>query len=140
MKAPGTPPPGPVRWLVDGMNVLASRPDGWWRDRAAARRRLVAELAALQRRTGSPVVVVFDGRPQAGEVEEGAAHGLEVRFAGGGPGAADDVIATLAAALADPTTATVVTSDAALRRRVEGVGVRVIGAGTFRRVLRGRDA
>lgn len=126
-------------WLVDGMNVLGSQPDGWWRDRAAARRRLVGELAALHRRTGAPVIVVFDGRPQAGEVEEGAAEGLDVRFAGGGPGAADDVIAAMAAASTDPAATTVVTSDAGLRRRVEGSGVAVMGAGTFRRVLGGGD-
>ena len=122
-----------MRWLVDGMNVLASRPDGWWRDRAAARRRLVAELAAMHRRTAEPVVVVFDGRLRAEEVEEGEAAGLEVRFAGGGPGAADDMIAAMAASLDEPSTTTVVTSDADLRRRVVATGVAVVGAGSFRR-------
>ncbi|MHB1777372.1 MAG: NYN domain-containing protein [Acidimicrobiales bacterium] len=124
-----------MRWLVDGMNVLASRPDGWWRDRAAARRRLVAELAAMHRRTGEPVVVVFDGRLRAEEVEEGELSGLEVRFAGVGPGAADDVIAALAASEDDPSGTTVVTSDAGLRRRVVATGVAVVGAGAFRRRL-----
>ena len=28
--------------VVDGMNVIGSRPDGWWRDRAGASRRLHA--------------------------------------------------------------------------------------------------
>ena len=32
---------GPVRWLVDGMNVIGTRPDAWWRDRHAAMVRLV---------------------------------------------------------------------------------------------------
>src|SRR4051794_7041159 len=32
------------RYLVDGMNVIGSRPDGWWRDRGGAMRRLVADL------------------------------------------------------------------------------------------------
>ncbi|MHB8219194.1 MAG: NYN domain-containing protein [Acidimicrobiales bacterium] len=31
------------------MNVIGSRPDGWWRDRAAARKRLVTELAGAVR-------------------------------------------------------------------------------------------
>src|ERR1700733_8276527 len=31
----------PVRWLVDGMNVIGTRPDAWWRDRHAAMVRLV---------------------------------------------------------------------------------------------------
>jgi hypothetical protein len=33
--------------LVDAANVVGSRPDGWWRDRAGAAARLVASLAAL---------------------------------------------------------------------------------------------
>ena len=34
----------PARWLVDGMNLIGSRPDGWWADRARAMRELVSEL------------------------------------------------------------------------------------------------
>ena len=34
------------RLIVDGMNVLGSRPDGWWRDRAAAMERMTRRLAA----------------------------------------------------------------------------------------------
>jgi broad specificity phosphatase PhoE len=52
------------RWLVDGMNVVGARPDGWWRDRTAAMARLTAALDALARETGDPVTVVFDGRPR----------------------------------------------------------------------------
>ena len=35
---------GRVRWLVDGMNVIGTRPDAWWRDRHAAMTRLVDML------------------------------------------------------------------------------------------------
>jgi 8-oxo-dGTP diphosphatase len=35
--------------VVDGANVVGSRPDGWWRDRAAAARRLRDRLAGLAR-------------------------------------------------------------------------------------------
>ncbi len=49
------------RLVVDGNNVLGSRPDGWWRDRPGATRRLVAELQELAARTGDRVTVVFDG-------------------------------------------------------------------------------
>ena len=52
--------------LVDGNNVIGSRPDGWWRDRPGAARRLVAELQALAARTGDHITVVFDGRPAPG--------------------------------------------------------------------------
>ena len=37
----------PVTIIVDGANVVGSRPDGWWRDRAEAAVRLRDELAPL---------------------------------------------------------------------------------------------
>jgi CBS domain-containing protein len=37
----------PVVLVVDVANVMGSRPDGWWRDRAGAATRLMAELAPL---------------------------------------------------------------------------------------------
>lgn len=35
---------GFVRWLVDGMNVIEARPDGWWKDRRCAMVGLVDRL------------------------------------------------------------------------------------------------
>ena len=76
------------RLIVDGNNVMGSRPDGWWRDRAGAARRLVAEIGAW---AAEPVLVVFDGRAPD---PPPAAEGVEVRYAGGGGrDAADHVIA-----------------------------------------------
>src|ERR1700691_2897564 len=103
--------------IVDGMNVIGSRPDGWWRDRAAARRRLVEGLAPLADR-GMEITVVFDGRETAGESDEAAARGVAVAFAPGGPNAADDAIVALLRALALPAETVVVTSDRALVERV----------------------
>jgi 8-oxo-dGTP diphosphatase len=37
----------PLAFVVDVANVMGSRPDGWWRDRAGAARRLRDQLAAL---------------------------------------------------------------------------------------------
>src|SRR5215213_9352597 len=37
--------------VIDIANVMGSRPDGWWRDRAGAASRLLAELAPLAGRT-----------------------------------------------------------------------------------------
>lgn len=37
----------PVTIIVDGANVVGSRPDGWWRDRAGAAARLRDQLAPL---------------------------------------------------------------------------------------------
>lgn len=40
-------PPATVVLLVDVANVVGSRPDGWWRDRAGAASRLLESLAGL---------------------------------------------------------------------------------------------
>ena len=114
------------RLIVDGMNVVGSRPDGWWRDRRGAMRRLAGELDRFAERSGDDVAVVFDGAPF--DVD---ARRVDVRFASRrGPNAADDDIAELA----EPGV-TVVTSDADLERRVRERGAKVIGAGAFRRRL-----
>ena len=113
------------------MNVIGSRPDGWWRDRTAAMARLAGDLDALARATGEPVTVVFDGRPRAIPAER-----IAVRFASrGGPNAADDDIAALVCADADAPGLSVVTSDAHLASRARAAGARLVGAGEFRRRL-----
>jgi NAD(P)-dependent dehydrogenase (short-subunit alcohol dehydrogenase family) len=111
------------RWLVDGMNVIGSRPTGWWRDRPRAMRELVEELKRLE----EPVTVVFDGRPF--EMEHTGA--VEVVFASRrGRNAADDDIVALAASADEPLR--VVTSDGELADRVRSSGAEVVGAGAFR--------
>jgi predicted RNA-binding protein with PIN domain len=123
-----------TRWIVDGMNVIGSRPTGWWRDRPGAMRSLVEELEAFARRTGDPVTVVFDGTPF--ELEGGA--GVTVLFASRrGPNAADDDIAALVERDEQPASLSVATSDADLARRVRAAGATVVGAGEFRRMLDG---
>jgi hypothetical protein len=118
-----------VPWLVDGMNVIGSRADGWWRDRTGAMRRLLAGLQALD----EEVWLVLDGRPR----DLGDERGVTVVWAPEpGPGAADEVIAGLVAQDADPGRWHVVTSDGALAARVRAAGARVTGAGAFRDRLR----
>lgn len=120
-----------TRWIVDGMNVIGSRPTGWWRDRPGAMRELVGELEAFAARSGEPVSVVFDGRPF-----ELASDAIDVSFASRrGPNAADDDIAALVQSSAEPGELSVVTSDADLARRVSAAGASVVGAGEFRRRL-----
>jgi predicted RNA-binding protein with PIN domain len=117
----------PARLIVDGNNVMGSRPDGWWRDRAGAARALVEQIGAWAQ---EDVVVVFDGRPPAGMP---APARVEVRYAErAGANAADDVIAALVAADPEPAALRVVTSDAELARRVREHGAEVVGARGFR--------
>ena len=109
----------PVRWVVDGMNVIGSRPTGWWRDRPGAMRELVEELDSLAERSGDPVTVVLDGEPF--ELEGGPR--VTVQFASRrGPNAADDDIAALVESNPDPADLSVVTSDRDLARRVRDAG------------------
>lgn len=118
------------RWLVDAMNVIGSRPDGWWRDRPGAMRALAERLEGFAVSTGEEVTVVFDGRPvDLGLTEgDGQVHAL---FAP----RADDAIAELVIDDADPAALTVVTSDRELADRVRAGGAQVVAAGGFRRRL-----
>jgi predicted RNA-binding protein with PIN domain len=117
-----------MRLIVDGMNVIGSRPDRWWRDRRGAMRRLVAALDRYAREGGDHVTVVLDSRPfDAGE--KGA---ITVRFAPGGRNAGDDEIVRIAEGDAAPETLHVVTSDRELAARVGRLGAHVIPAGEFR--------
>jgi predicted RNA-binding protein with PIN domain len=121
------------RWIVDGMNVIGSRPTGWWRDRPGAMRGLVDELEAFAERSGDEVTVVFDGKPF--ELESGS---VDVMFASRcGRNAADDDIAALVQRDDRPGELSVVTSDADLAARVRAAGAAVVGAGEFRRRLDG---
>ncbi len=120
-----------TRLVVDGMNVIGSRPDGWWRDRAGASRRLLAGLQALAARSDDDVTLVLDGRPLP-DLPEGAHDGVEVRYARRpGPDAGDDRIVEEVAAASDPKEIVVVTSDRALAARVRSVGAGVTGARTL---------
>jgi hypothetical protein len=52
-----------MRWIVDGMNVIGTRPDGWWKDRHGAMTRLVDLLERFSAATGEDVTVVFEQPP-----------------------------------------------------------------------------
>ena len=119
-----------MRWLVDASNVIGSRPDGWWRDREGATRRLIADLETFAAATGEPVTVVLDAGPaeladHAGDVEVVIARRR-------GRDAADDEIVVLLEAAPDASATRVVTSDSALVARARTLGAAVEGAGQFR--------
>jgi predicted RNA-binding protein with PIN domain len=121
-----------MRWMVDASNVIGARPDGWWRDREAAARRLLDALRAFAA-GGEDVVVVLDAGPPEWAGQEGT---LEVAIAPRrGRDAADDEIARRLDADPDPGSIRVVTSDAALAARARERGAEVVGAGAFRRRL-----
>ncbi len=104
------------RWLVDGTNVVGSRPDGWWRDRPGAALRLVEQVRSAG--LPGPVAVVLEGAARAG-APEGEDGGVRVVHA---PADGD---ATLAAMCGRGVT--LVTADRELRARAEAAGAAVVG-------------
>jgi predicted RNA-binding protein with PIN domain len=121
-------------WLVDGMNVIGSRPDRWWNDRDGAVRRLIGELGRFAGVTGDEVTVVFDRRPP--DVAPGRHGGVEVAFASRrGRNAADHEIVDMVAGHPDPGRYLVVTSDRWLVQRVRELGAGVEPSSRFRRHL-----
>ena len=126
---------GVDRLVIDGMNVIGSRPDGWWRDRDGAVRRLLADLQGLAGSGDDYVTLVLDGRPLH-DIPEATYEGVRVVYASrSGRDAADDRIVELVCDEAEPTALTVVTSDRALAARVSDLGATVSGAGALLRRL-----
>jgi predicted RNA-binding protein with PIN domain len=120
------------RWLVDGMNLIGSRPDRWWNDPDRAVRRLIGELDRFAAATGDDVTVVFDRRPP--DVDPGHHGAVRVAFASRhGRNAADDEIVTMVAGDPDPAAGRVVTSDRRLAERVRDLGAGVEPPSRFRR-------
>ncbi|EIE99680.1 NUDIX domain-containing protein [Saccharomonospora glauca] len=125
--------------VVDSANVVGSRPDGWWRDRAGATARLRDRLAVVAARgVVAPRLGLDLGRhwrwwPRVVLVTEGRARGVggvpgvEVVEA---PGDGDDTVVRVVARLraSGPRDHVVVaTADRALRRRVGEHGCAVLG-------------
>jgi predicted RNA-binding protein with PIN domain len=118
-----------MRWIVDSMNVIGSRPDGWWRDRDAAMARLVDQLERFAAETGDDVTVVFERKPRppiTSPLVE-VAHAPKP-----GPNAADDEIVRRVREDPDPRSIRVVTSDHLLGNLARGLGATVEPAGAFR--------
>ena len=114
-----------VSVLVDMANVMGSRPDGWWRDRAGAAGRLLVELAPLVgARVSGPddapvtvveVVAVLEGRARSAEPPVGASGVRVVRADADGD---TTVVAVAGELLAGGALPVVVTADRGLRARI----------------------
>ncbi|TRW81509.1 NYN domain-containing protein [Mycolicibacterium sp. 018/SC-01/001] len=124
-----------MRWIVDAMNVIGARPDGWWRDRHAAMETLVGELEAWAGAEGSDVTVVFEQppRPPIDSAIVTVAHAPAAA-----PDSADDEIVRMVRADDHPHDIVVVTSDRTLADRVRSAGADVLAPRRFRTLLAGR--
>ena len=111
--------------IVDGANVVGSRPDGWWRDRPGAAARLHAQLVAVDL-PYAEVALVLEGQARAG-VPEGNDERVRTVHA---PGEGDATIADLARSeIAEGRAATVVTADRALAATVREAGAEIARPG-----------
>jgi uncharacterized protein YaiI (UPF0178 family) len=114
------------------MNVIGTRPDGWWRDRHAAMVRLVDNIERWVAVNGEDVTVIFEQppRPPISSTVVEVAHAPRA-----GPNSADDEIARRLAADPDPAKVQVVTSDRWLADRARAAGAMVYPADSFRNQL-----
>jgi 8-oxo-dGTP diphosphatase len=144
----------PLTLIVDGANVVGSRPDGWWHDRAGAARRLRDQLVPLAAGLTLPWDEGQEGNGGAGRLDapllgmswlpdivlvvEGAAREVASDPDGASDndrpirvvaarGSGDDAIAELAAST--PGRRIVVTADRELRQRCTAAGAEVAGPG-----------
>ncbi|MRG60199.1 hypothetical protein GE115_10015 [Agromyces sp. CFH 90414] len=138
------PAPAPAHVVVDVANVMGSRPDGWWKDRAGAAERLLSGMPELVGRVVTApddgahdrpmriqrVVAVLEGRAKAAATPVG----IEVVLA---PADGDSTIAQVANELAGTDSgpaAIVVTADRGLRARL-APAVIVAGQGWLNALL-----
>ena len=148
----------PATIIVDVANVMGSRPDGWWRDRAGAAVRLHADIAALAARStalaasGRPVlpdepdppcfVMVLEGaaRAAAARIDTARIDAARIDAADGrvrvvqADDSGDDAIVALVREL--PGRRFVVTADRELRNRCVAAGAEVLRPGWLLGLLR----
>ncbi|MET0842335.1 MAG: NUDIX domain-containing protein [Mycetocola sp.] len=125
--------------LVDMANVVGSRPDGWWKDRAGAAERVGAQLHRLARlgvaadaldlpqsHWWPEVVAVLEGQANRAALDSTDRFRV-IRAETDGDSRIVDEVSRLAAK--PGASVTVVTSDRELRARVEALGAQTRGAG-----------
>jgi predicted RNA-binding protein with PIN domain len=122
-----------MSYLVDGNNVMAQTV-GWHRNKPAARRRLLDELAVYARAKGLTMSVVFDGAPEDFFGDGSSYRGVRVFYAERGSNA-DERIKKFVEASRERKTLIVVTSDRALAHYVRRCGARTLRSGELRRRL-----
>jgi predicted RNA-binding protein with PIN domain len=109
--------------VVDGANVVGSRPDGWWKDRPGAARRLHEQLSVADT-SYDVVVLVLEGAAKGGVKAGRDGHVRTVHAKGSGD---DEIVAQAKAAAERGDRVAVVTADRMLQARVQGVGALALG-------------
>lgn len=123
--------------VVDGANVVGSVPNGWWKDRAGAASRLRSRLEGLAVPASDLGVHGDLWFPEVSLVVEGQARGIasgldagSVSVVNADASGDDAIVAEVERRVAAGEAVLAVTSDRALRERVEHAGTaRVLSAG-----------
>ncbi|WP_448808939.1 hypothetical protein [Agromyces bauzanensis] len=139
-----SPVPVPVCVVVDVANVVGSRPDGWWRDRAGAATRLLASLSGLIGRETSVDAGDGAGAPERVRIErivavvEGAAKAAsapdEVTVVHAPHDGDSSIVSTAQRYLGSGERVVVVTADRGLRARL-AAGMLIAGPGWLNDLL-----
>jgi hypothetical protein len=140
--------------VVDAANVVGSRPDGWWRDRPGAARRLAGQIVAVLVARPEDLVDTLAGRTPtstgtAGSDPAGAAVQVHLVLEGAANDAPDlpthplldvvhaaadgdaAIVALVERRAGGDDRVLVVTADRALRERVRAAGAEVTGPGAL---------
>jgi hypothetical protein len=125
--------------LVDVANVVGSRPDGWWRDRAGAASRLLESLAELRGETVSrPEGAAAVRLTEIVAVTEGSARSASgpdsIIVAPAVHDGDSEIVAQAHRIVSDGATPLVVTADRGLRRRLPP-GSEVVGPAWLNRLV-----
>ena len=128
-----------MQWLIDGHNLIGQMPN-LRLDDPHDEEKLLNHLRRYRARTGHSITVVFDsggGFGLGGTKKQG---GITVQFAPAGK-TADQIIANRVRKVKNPQAVMVVSSDRAVQRAAQQVGVRTLNAGEFaQQLLQGSDA
>jgi hypothetical protein len=108
--------------VVDGANVVGSRPDGWWKDRAAAARRLHESLLTGDT-SYDEIVLVLEGAAKGGVPAGRDGHVRTVHAPRDGDAT---ITAEARAAVEHGDAVTVITADRLLGSAVNAVGATVM--------------
>jgi predicted RNA-binding protein with PIN domain len=119
--------------VVDGANVVGSRPDGWWRDRAGAAARLHGRLAVADT-PQDDIVLVLEGQAKGGVPKGRDGHLRTVHASRDGDAA---IVDEVRAARDRGDDVVVVTADRGLQQRVEALGARTMSPGWLLDLLDG---
>ena len=110
--------------VVDGANVVGSRPDGWWKDRAGAARRLHESLLVAD--LPYDVVLVLEGAAKGGVRAGRDGHVRTVHASRDGDAT---IVEQARSAAENGGRVVVVTADRMLQARVGGVGAQALSPG-----------